>query len=77
MKNVLLSLPTFGFVVATRAALAFGAGLLAADRIPPERRRRIGAALMAVGVASTMPALRALRTGRRRAGFARNSAATY
>jgi hypothetical protein len=67
MKTVLLSLPTFGFMVATRAALAFGVGLLVSGRIPPARRRAVGTALVAFGAATTLPAVLALREGRRRA----------
>jgi hypothetical protein len=66
MKSVLLSLPTFGFVVATRAALGVGIGLLMSDRIPRSRRRRVGTALVALGAATTVPAVLALREGRRR-----------
>lgn len=57
MKKITLQLPSFAFIVATRAALAFGAGLLASARIPEGRRRAIGLALVAVGAASTVPAL--------------------
>jgi len=56
MKNLLLSPPVFGFVVATRVALAFGIGLLVADRIPEARRRRVGLTLVAIGAATTIPA---------------------
>jgi hypothetical protein len=63
---VLLSLPTFGFVVATRAALAFGIGLLVSGRIPAARRRTVGRALVVLGAAATVPAVLALREGRRR-----------
>jgi hypothetical protein len=66
MKSVLLSLPTFGFVVATRAALAFGIGLLVSGRIPAARRRTVGRALVVLGAAATVPAVLALREGRRR-----------
>jgi hypothetical protein len=65
MKTVLLTLPTFGFVVATRAALAFGAGLLVSLRMSPERRRTVGTALVGLGAATTVPAILALRNGRR------------
>jgi hypothetical protein len=44
------------FVVATRAAMAFGVGLLASEKIPRERRRAIAAALIALGVTTTIPA---------------------
>ena len=66
MKSVLLSLPTLGFVVVTRAALAFGMGLLVSGRIPAARRRTLGTALVALGAAATVPAVLALREGRRR-----------
>jgi hypothetical protein len=56
--------PLLGFVIGTRAALAFGIGLLVADRIPADRRRRIGAALVAVGAATTLPAIVSLRRSR-------------
>jgi hypothetical protein len=59
-----LDLPTFGFVVATRAALGVGIGLLLAEHIPASRRRRVGSALVAIGVATTIPAVMAVRRGR-------------
>jgi hypothetical protein len=61
MKRINLRIPEFGFIVATRAALAFGAGLLASSRIPESRRRKIGLALVALGVSSTIPAAMAIR----------------
>jgi hypothetical protein len=66
MKSVVLKLPMFAFIVSTRAALAAGVGLLLADRIPGERRRRIGAALVAIGAATTVPAVIAVGRGARR-----------
>jgi hypothetical protein len=54
--NLVLSPPLLGFVVGTRAALAFGLGLLLADRIPEPRRRTIGFTLFGIGVATTIPA---------------------
>jgi hypothetical protein len=56
MKSVVLSLPAFAFVVGTRAALAAGVALLLADKLPTARRRAIGAALAAIGAATTVPA---------------------
>jgi hypothetical protein len=56
MTKLVLSPPTFGFVVGTRAALAFGVGLLIADRIPKSRRRTLGLSLLALGAATTIPA---------------------
>ena len=61
MKTIVLDLSTFAFVISTRAALAFGFGLLMADRLGPERRRRIGTMLVAVGAATTIPAALAMR----------------
>ena len=66
MKTVALSLPTFGFVLGTRAALAFGVGLLVSSRIPESRRRTIGMALVAFGAATTFPAVRAISASLRR-----------
>jgi hypothetical protein len=62
MKRITLKLPAFGLIVATRAALAFGAGLLVANRMPAERRRAIGVALVALGAATTIPAVFAVRS---------------
>ena len=66
MRKVLLNLPTFGMAVATRAALGAGLGLLLAERIGPQRRRSIGAGLVAVGVLTTIPVARAVLRGMRR-----------
>jgi hypothetical protein len=56
LKRLNLSLPEFGFVVATRAALGAGIGLLLAGRLGRCSRRRVGAALLAVGALTTIPA---------------------
>ena len=60
-KSLTVQLPVFGFIVATRAALGFGAGLLLSGKIPARRRRKIGMALVALGAATTIPAIRAIR----------------
>ena len=60
MRSVTVPLPLFGFVVATRAALGLGLGLLLANRLRPDTRRRLGRALVGVGAATTIPAVRAL-----------------
>jgi hypothetical protein len=57
MKRVTLEMPTFAFIVVTRAALAFGAGLLLSPKIPERRRRTLGLTLLAIGAASTVPAI--------------------
>ncbi|HEY3202398.1 MAG TPA: hypothetical protein VGL03_01950 [Thermoanaerobaculia bacterium] len=56
MKRLDLSFPEFGFVVATRAALGAGIGLLLADKLGRCNRRRVGATLLALGVLTTIPA---------------------
>jgi hypothetical protein len=56
MNHVLLRLPTLGFIVATRAALGVGVGLLVSKRLPAGRRQAIGATLVAIGAATTIPA---------------------
>ena len=70
MKHLVLNPPTFAFIVGTRVALGVGIGLLLSERLPAERRRTIGTALLAVGAATTVPAaisvLRGLRRSQRR-----------
>ena len=70
MKHLVLNPPTFAFIVGTRVALGVGIGLLVSERLPAERRRTIGTALLAVGAATTVPAaisvLRGLRRSQRR-----------
>jgi hypothetical protein len=64
MKTLALNLPTFGFVVATRAMLGVGIGLLLSLRLPAERRRAIGLTLVAIGAATTVPAIAAVLRAR-------------
>jgi len=64
--NLVLNPPLLGFIVGTRAALAFGVGLLLADRIPESRRRRIALTLISIGAATTIPAAIALVRGQDR-----------
>jgi hypothetical protein len=66
MKQLELDLPTFGFIVATRAAIGAGLGLLVASRLTEEQRRVTGLALLSIGAVTTVPALMALRRGIRR-----------
>jgi hypothetical protein len=56
MNNLILSLPKFGFILGTRAAGAFGIGLLAASKMSDEQRRRVGRGLLAFGLLTTIPA---------------------
>lgn len=64
MRRLVLDVPIFGLAVATRAALGAGIGLLAAGKLAPQVRRRFGLALVAIGAATTIPVLRAVRRGR-------------
>jgi hypothetical protein len=64
MKSLVLNLPTFGFIVATRAMLGVGVGLLLSARLPAEQRRRVGVALVMIGAATTIPAAMAVLRGR-------------
>jgi hypothetical protein len=66
MKHLVLGMPTFAFIVATRAALGVGVGLLASRRMPESRRRAVGATLVAIGAATTIPAIYQVVRGRRR-----------
>jgi len=67
MKEVSLALPALGFVVATRAALGVGVGLLLASQLPERRRQLTGATLVGVGAIATIPAAVAVIRGIRRA----------
>jgi hypothetical protein len=66
MTNLTLTPRLLGFIIGTRAALAFGVGLLVADRIPESRRRPLALGLIGMGAATTIPAARALFGQRRR-----------
>jgi hypothetical protein len=56
MRTISVALPQFAFVVATRAMLGAGIGLLVSDRVPREHKRTIATALVAIGALSTIPA---------------------
>jgi len=68
MKQVILPLPMFGFVLVTRAALAAGVSLLVASKLSPERRKVVGGTLAAIGAATTFPAAMSVVRGIRKAG---------
>jgi hypothetical protein len=74
MVRMDIDVPTFAFVLGTRAALASGIALLMSEAWPAQRRRAIGTALVAVGAATTIPAalwvVRSLRRSRRRGRLA-------
>jgi hypothetical protein len=73
MKTATLELPALAFVVATRAALAAGVGLLVSGMLTPRQRRSVGATLVGVGVATTIPAVRSVLEGIRRFGSSREA----
>ena len=60
MKKHRLTTPQVAFIVGTRAALAGGIGLLVAGKLPDRARRAVALGLVAVGVATTIPAVRTL-----------------
>ena len=63
MKRLEFSFPQFLFVVVTRALLAAGAGLLLAERLRGDNRRRLGVTLIALGALTTLPAVIFVRKG--------------
>jgi len=60
MKTVSLSLPMFGFIVGTRAALGAGVGLLLSGKLDKAQRRALGVTLVSIGAATTIPAAMAV-----------------
>jgi hypothetical protein len=66
VKTIVLDLPAFAFVVVTRAALAAGIGMLLTGRLSTRQRRSVGAALLTVGAATTIPAVMSVLRGMRR-----------
>lgn len=67
-NTLTLSFPLFGLIVATRAALGVGIGLLIAGKLK-EHRRAVGTALVAVGAVTTVPALFAVIEARKAAAL--------
>ena len=60
MRKLVLNVPEVAFIAATRGALGFGAGLLLSEKLNDKRRRKIGLGLLALGIATTIPAARKL-----------------
>ena len=60
MDKLVLSLSTLGFVVGTRAALGVGIGLLLSSKMTRSQRQAVGVTLVAIGVATTIPAAMAV-----------------
>ena len=55
MRNFNVSFPEIAFVAATRGLAGAGIGLLASSHLPEARRRKIGLALLALGILTTIP----------------------
>ncbi len=60
MRKLVLTVPEVAFIAATRVALGVGAGLLLSRTFNESRRRTVGLSLVAIGVATTIPAARRL-----------------
>ena len=65
MSTLVLETRDLGFIVGTRAALAAGIALLAGTSLSEEQRRILGTILLGVGLAITVPAIKAVMRGRR------------
>jgi len=55
MKKAALTLPEIMLIAGTRVMLGVGAGLLLADIIRDDKRKKIGWKLLLVGAISTIP----------------------
>jgi len=55
MKTIEWEIPEVGLFAITRVALGVGAGLLLSTKLEPEQRRAAGLALLAIGLATTLP----------------------
>ena len=67
MKPVTLSIPELAFVAATRGIGGAGIALLLADALSASQRKRLGLALLAVGILTTVPIAREVLVRRQRA----------
>jgi hypothetical protein len=72
MREHRITLLELALLAATRGMIGFGAGLLVSERLSRDRRKAVGATLLAAGALSTIPL--ALRLSRRRAGELRRDA---
>ena len=77
MKTMVFDLPTFAFIIGTRAALAGGLGLLVSNKLPADRRQTLGTALLVLGALTTIPAALAVIRSRRGSGQGRLAAVGY
>jgi hypothetical protein len=64
MRQTRLPIPLLGVLAVTRMMLGAGVAMLVVERIRIKHRRRVGLALTAVGVASTIPLLLTVRSRR-------------
>ncbi len=55
MRTTTLTVPKVASIAVTRGMLGFGAGLLAAPRLEPGKRRVLGLTLLSLGLLSTIP----------------------
>jgi hypothetical protein len=65
MRTLKLTPPRLAFVIGTRAALAAGIGLLVSAKLSSKIRGKLGFGLAALGVLTTIPAVRMLATAAR------------
>lgn len=55
MRNLNVSLPEIAFVAATRGVGGVGIGLLASNYLKAADRKKVGLALLAIGILTTIP----------------------
>ena len=55
MRETRITIPDLALIGATRAMMGLGIGLLIAGRLGRQRRRAVGATLLAIGALSTIP----------------------
>ena len=67
MPDFVLNPAKLGFVLATRAAGAFGLGMLVASELSKSRRRKLGRGLAAFGALTTIPGILTIVRSRRTA----------
>jgi len=65
MTRVNMSIPELAFVAATRGMAGAGVGLLLADFLRADVRKRVGLTLLAVGALTTLPIAREVLIRRR------------
>jgi hypothetical protein len=53
--QVQLPIPEIGAIAATRGMLGAGVALLLADKLPPDRKKKVGWTLFLIGALTTIP----------------------